>query len=306
MVSKLRLWWQQTRKSLVVIWLIVALVVIILLILEIRSYGTGFAGKTLWDWLQLLIIPVVLAAGGYLFTFTMSRNERKAADRHNQTEREIALDNQRGTTLQEYINAMSELLLHEKLRESQPEDEVRKIARVRTLTTLPLLDIYRKRSVIQFLHESGLIEEGKSIIDLSGADFTKADLSALDLTNANISGTSLIGANLIGAHLAGANLSEATLLGANLTAADLTGANLKNASISTNFFDVGNTSLYEANLTNANLTDARLSGANLRYANLIGADLSGADLRESKVTQEQLDKAKSLKGAIMPDRSIHP
>jgi ABC-type dipeptide/oligopeptide/nickel transport system permease component len=66
---------------------------------------TGFTGatesyKTLYDWLQLLIIPVVLALGGYLFTFTISRNERKAADRHNQTEREIAQDNQRETALE--------------------------------------------------------------------------------------------------------------------------------------------------------------------------------------------------------------
>ncbi len=127
-------------------------VAIALIFVEVRVYGTGFTGKTLWDWLQLLIIPAVLAIGGYLFTFTISRNERKAADTHNQTEREIAQDNQREAALQEYIDKMSELLLHEKLRESQPGDEVRKIARVRTLTVLPRLDGERKRSVLQFLH----------------------------------------------------------------------------------------------------------------------------------------------------------
>src|SRR5215470_6502054 len=89
---------------------------------------TGLSKKTLWDWLQLLIIPAVIALGGYLFTFTTSRNERDAADRHNQTEREIAQDNQREAALQEYIDKMSELLLHEKLGQSQPEDKVRKIA----------------------------------------------------------------------------------------------------------------------------------------------------------------------------------
>lgn len=55
----------------------------------------------------------MLAAGGYLFTFTISRNERKAADRRNQTEREIAQDNQREAAVQEYIDKISELLLHE-------------------------------------------------------------------------------------------------------------------------------------------------------------------------------------------------
>src|SRR5690348_4729992 len=137
MVAGLRSWWQKTRKPIDVLGFIIVLVVAAALIfVEVRVYGTGFKGKTLWDWLQLLIIPVVLALGGYLFTYTISRNERKAADRHNQTEREIAQDNQREAVLQEYIDKMSELLLHEKLRESQPKDEVRNIARVRTLTTL--------------------------------------------------------------------------------------------------------------------------------------------------------------------------
>jgi uncharacterized protein YjbI with pentapeptide repeats len=39
---------------------------------------------------------------------------------------------------------------------------------------------------------------------------------------------------------------------------------------------------------------------------LCGANLSGADLTDAKVTPEQLDKAKSLKGATMPDGSIRP
>jgi uncharacterized protein YjbI with pentapeptide repeats len=39
-------------------------------------------------------------------------------------------------------------------------------------------------------------------------------------------------------------------------------------------------------------------------ANLSDADLSRANLKGAKVTDEQL--AKSLKGATMPDGSIHP
>jgi hypothetical protein len=109
---------------------------------------TGFLNKSLWDWMQLLIIPLVLTIGGYLFSFTISRNERKAAEQHNQTEREIAQDNQQEVVLQEYIDKMSELLLHEKLRESRSEDEVRTVARVRTLTTLHRLDEVRKGSVL--------------------------------------------------------------------------------------------------------------------------------------------------------------
>ena len=73
----------KARLRLILVVAIILVVVIALIIVEIRLYGTGFAGKTLWDWLQLLIIPLVIAAGGYLFTFSISKNERKAADRHN-------------------------------------------------------------------------------------------------------------------------------------------------------------------------------------------------------------------------------
>src|SRR5437016_1736187 len=66
--------------------------------------------KTLWDWLQLLIIPAVLAVAGYFINLTISRgeqaaieqraqSEREAAEKRAQTEREIALDNQRAATL---------------------------------------------------------------------------------------------------------------------------------------------------------------------------------------------------------------
>src|SRR5260221_6807826 len=155
-------------------------------------------GKTLWDWLQLLIIPVVLAVGGYVINLTISRgeqeatrqraqSEREAADKRAETERKIASDNQREAALQAYINEMSELLLHENLRESSPEDEeVRKIARVRTLTVLRRLDAERKGSVLEFLHESGLIDKDKRIIDLTLADLSHADLSHVDLSAANL------------------------------------------------------------------------------------------------------------------------
>src|SRR5205823_1373323 len=88
-------WWLQTRKPLVVIGFIAAPVVVALIFLEVILYGTGFAGKSLWDWLQLLIIPLVLAIGGYSFNYATSR-----------TERDVTADNQREVALKEYMDKM--------------------------------------------------------------------------------------------------------------------------------------------------------------------------------------------------------
>lgn len=202
MTTRFRSWWQKVRKPLeifviiVVFIFMIALLVVIALAYTFNVNISGLRGKTLWDWLQLLIIPAVLAIGGYLFSFTTSRNEKKAADERNRTEREIAQDNQHETVLQEYIDKMSELLLHENLRESQSEDEVRTIARVRTLSVLHRLDILRKRNVLQFLHESKLIHGKNSIIDLDGAELSHADLKEAILHTANLSRANLSQADL--------------------------------------------------------------------------------------------------------------
>lgn len=141
-------------------------------------------------------------------------------------------DNQREAALQAYIDKMSELLLHEKLRDSVEEDEVRKIARVRTLTLLPRLDGVRKRSVLLFLYESGLIDKDKCIINLKGAELSSVDLYMIDLHTANLSG-----ANLEEAFLELADLSEADLDGANLELANLFGANLRGANLRSASFE---------------------------------------------------------------------
>src|SRR6266852_813835 len=277
------------------------------------NHGTATATqkplrKTLWDLLQLLIVPAVLTLFGLWFTRTQqlsdrehekhqqerdqesaniqynrdqqlaeqhAQTEREAAEKRTQTEYEVAKDNQRETALQGYIDKMSELLLHENLRESDPKEEVRKIARVRTLTVLPRLDSERKRRVLQFLYESGLIDKDKSIVDLHEADLQGAELED---------------ASLDGADLRRASLSIALLYRAFLDGAFLDGAFLREAD------------LREASLREAHLTSADLSGADLS-----GADLSGADLKGTTgFTIEELETtAKSLRGTTMPDGSKH-
>lgn len=251
---------------------------IVLIKLILIGYGfdwTGFngkdkSGKTLYDWLQLLIVPVVLAIGGYLFSLTLNRNERKASDKHNQTEREIAQDNQREAALQEYIDKMSELLLEKHLRKSQAEDEVRNIARVRTLTVLSRLDGDRKRSVVQFLYESGLIDKNNSVIDLEGADLRKVNLSYVKMSRINLSKS---------------KMEEAQMIYAVLSDANLTGTNLSKAD------------LYHTILLKADLSDAILKETDMTYVNL--KEVTGT-------TPVQLNFTKSLNFATMPDGSIRP
>ena len=286
--------------------------------------------KTLWDWLQLLgvlAIPVVVVLGVAWFT----TRQGQVSDAENK-------DNQREAALQAYIDNMLELLLAKNLRSSTEDEEVQKIARVRTLTVLRRLDAERKGSLLQFLQESGLIGKDKRVIhltganliganlsganlsgvylsraDLSGADLSKANLSGVVLSGADLSLANLIGANLSGVYLSGADLSGVYLSGAylflaNLSKANLSGASLYEANLSLANLGKANLSganLGKANLGGANLSEVVLNGANLNGANLSGADLSGANLSGALLTPEQLTATKLLQGVTMPDGSKH-
>ena len=293
MTVNLRSWWQQIKKHRVPILVAIILIVaVVLIIVEVRVYGTGFLGKTLWDWLQLLIVPLVLAVAALFFQQANTRTERQIAKERYEQDQQIALEKQQGDLLQAYLDRMSDLLLKEKLLPS-PSDEVRNVARVRTITVLTQLDSKRVGYVFSFLQEAGLMitQQDENVVNLHAANLRSVKWSQARLTKANLSAAILRSADLSGAWLTGANLHNANLRNANLSGAILNLANLTTAWLT------------GANLHNANLSDVCLWGADLREADLSGANLNGA----IGVNIEELEKqALSLKGATMPDGSIHP
>src|SRR6266699_3795436 len=52
--------------------------------------GSGFLKKTFWDWLQLLIIPVALAAAALYFNWANTRTERQIARERYEADQQIA------------------------------------------------------------------------------------------------------------------------------------------------------------------------------------------------------------------------
>jgi hypothetical protein len=186
--------------------------------------------KTLWDWLDLLIVPIVLALGGYFLNSSQTRATQAAAERRAQDD-----------ALQAYLDQMSAMLIPKKdqpsLSDEHPPDSLKAVARARTLTMLPRLKPDHKARVVQFLYESGLIAKGRPILDLRGANLIGANLNVADLSwavlrEANLSGANLSEADLSSANLSGVRLFDANLIGADLSGADLSGANLSGANLS--------------------------------------------------------------------------
>jgi len=223
------------------------------------------------------------------------------AQRDAEQKQEIEDQQRQETLIQTYFDDVGELLLNKEqpLREAQPTDDVSILAGAKTLSVLEELDPRRKKSVMHFLLDARLIQKDAPIIKLARADLSDIDLSGVNLGAADLSGANLSGANLSGANLSGAKLDTTYLSGANLSRVRLNGASL--LIVSLRDADLSGADLSGANLSGALLTSATLSDTKLNAADLSYTDLSGSH----SVTDEQLDKSKSLMKATMPDGSTH-
>jgi hypothetical protein len=179
--------------------------------------------RPFWDWLELLIIPAVLALGGYLF----SRAERKSG-------REIATNRTREELLQSYFDRMTDLLLKESLRTSEGDAPVKDLSRARTLAVVRQLDGVRKGILLRFLYGAKLIGSyvPHRLDEEFDWDFEPEDIdigAVISLEDADLSLANLQDIYLELADLRRTNLSRANFKGTKLRMADLMGANLTGA-----------------------------------------------------------------------------
>lgn len=301
------------------------------------STGIFYPAKKLWDWMELLLIPALLATLAFFFS-------------RAQSHREIALGllNKREQALQDYFSYMTQLLVNTDCQNEDNVESAQRLARVRTITLLEMLEGRQKGYVVMFLVEAGLVDRDSPLInleranlqslelepgdysmcnfhgvnlyganlawcnlthsDLGGSTIQRADLESIDLSSSNLDYTDLSGADLyesrfIKAHMIktrfnDANLEKSNLREAILRTAEMKGANLRRANLAGAY-------LQFADLRFANLQETDLSNADLKYANfygakLRGANLSGADLSNTDITKGQLRSAKSTENAILP------
>jgi cytochrome c-type biogenesis protein CcmH/NrfF len=63
-------------------------------------------GKTLWDWLQLLIVPVALSLITVAFAWQQDARQQRIEDQRAEAERELAVQRAQDEALQTYIDQM--------------------------------------------------------------------------------------------------------------------------------------------------------------------------------------------------------
>ncbi|MCY7286103.1 MAG: pentapeptide repeat-containing protein, partial [Cyanobacteria bacterium CAN_BIN43] len=202
---------------------------------EITVVTKNVSGKTLWDWLSVLGVPLSLALLGFWFQ-NLSNNQANL-------EKEIAESYQREDVLQGYFDRLASLLVDKNLlaiaiKQDTASEEERELLssavtmiRARTLSILRKFgeDGGRKTSVIQFLMEAKIIRNLN--LSLEGAYLVNADLSDADFRSDYSTLLFRESINLTYANFSNANLKRVIFSDADLRGAIFNNADLSNAEI---------------------------------------------------------------------------
>ncbi|MDX1691338.1 MAG: pentapeptide repeat-containing protein [Acidimicrobiia bacterium] len=216
----------------------VAAAVVVLAWAVRRRRWTGFEGKTLWDWMSLLAVPVLLAAGAGLINLGQNRLADARAEE---------------SAVQAYFGRISVLVLSD--GDTTATDA---IGSAQTAAVLRTVSGERAGRILLFLDEMDLL--ARYDVSYEGLDLRSAELKDVDLAGAEFEDADLAGADLEGANLAGADFEGANLSGADLKDAVLSGASFEDA-------ELGRALLDHADLRGADLREVRgLSAARLAEA----------------------------------------
>lgn len=219
-------------------WIGVFVLLLFGLVLVLLGYGeswTGFSSapikadhtskKLLWDWLDLLLVPLILVLGA----FFLENSRRKS-------ELDTEADNQRQVILDNYFEKVFHVVSETNESILEISQTNRYLIRSRTLSALRQLDGHRKAVVLQFLYELGLIGKDPVIV-LNGADFTNSYLDNCTLMSCELRGGDFSGSSIREANLRGADLCACNFTNVDFSKTDMTGSNLEQSIIVKAIFD---------------------------------------------------------------------
>ncbi|SHH92678.1 Pentapeptide repeat-containing protein [Flavobacterium sp. CF108] len=216
---------------------------------------SGAEPKKLWDWLDLLIVPLSIATIGWIYKeYEKSKDEKKD------------FENKQNETLDSYFRVISDLIIKSNLLDIHLNKESKIIARTRTIVAIENLNDERKGQVLQFLYESKLID--KDIIELIGANFRTSEVSGIVLKDTIIKGVYFCNSKFIRSYL-----DRSVFTACDFTNTDFTDSSMQNT-------DLSYTKLIRCKLVNIDLTTVDFEGA----------DLTDADLTNSVILKSQLEK----------------
>ena len=233
--------------------------------------------------LSLAALPTVVF-GIFTIVFTLQQDASARATRL-QDQKQADETNHR-IIFKEYIDGIKELLLDEHFQENMNKSLL--LARVQTLTVLRHLDGHRKRDVILFLYENGLLRhDHPPNVDLRGANlngmkFIRSSTEACDFRYLYLPGIYAESIAFDGCFLDEAVFDNASLVGARFDGCSLMQSNFVNTNLTRAQFHAN--LLYRANFTDASLVESSVDTGVFQQI-----DLTNTDLHRSHASDQVLN-----------------
>ena len=216
---------------------------------------SGFQKKSFWDWLQLLIVPLMLAFGAFYLNYASETRDKQIAEERKQQEllkdyfskmQTLIVETKKSKDSQPKIVETKKSVETTKSKDSQPNPdgapllpEFIPIAEALTFAVLDQLDGKRKGKVITYLADSKLItanikdQKSKPVIDLRKANLKEIVLEDVSLDGLSITKADMTEAKLTEVILTNSNLVSSKFINATLDTVDFSGSKLGNS----NFYD---------------------------------------------------------------------
>ncbi|CAF4018319.1 unnamed protein product [Rotaria magnacalcarata] len=230
-------------------------------------------------WCKIVIstlIPCILGIFTIIFTLQQQQLSKQQQDQQHWHQ----LDSQRQQSFTTYIDDISEYLTQSSGIDPVTNKTSLLYIRTKTLTVLRTLDVERKKYVVLFLYESGLIRDSR--LDLSGADLNYVQLiGPYILNNLTLPGVFWSNATFVNCHLKNAIFDRSVMNNAHFIRSTLESASLVEAALNNTDF-TGTTVIY------VNFTGALLIEANFLKAEVVqGITFTNSDLFGAHFTTEQ-------------------
>jgi uncharacterized protein YjbI with pentapeptide repeats len=290
--------WGWVKDNLITFLFLILLFTLILYIIISRYlFGftvwldfTGFSGKSLWEWLDLLGAPILIAFIAWRFEVSQTKREHFRISEENKISH--SLEDKKLDITKKQIrfsilnNALDEIYNIKATNDidilENAEGSIKDLARSKILSTILMLDSIRNRIFFDYLQST------KATIDFSESKLNFTKLVDCDLTKLNFSNSELRKALCRNTIIDGTDFRNAKLNGA-----DFLGAKGNNTNFSC------------AVIMGAEFGSSKLSHAKFIKAEIQGVSFERADLSFADFTDAIIDDDTDFKDAKFCQTKMH-
>lgn len=240
--------------------------------------------KTLWDWLQLLLVPIILILGGFWLNRSESRHSLEMQKSINDTNLSIEKERFEDGILNSYINDIAQMIINSdtaKLRTNR----IMAVYKIKTLTTLNRLNSERRNYLIQFLVDSKMLNYWDFL-----SDFKNIHVSGIFFNDVSFDDFKFIGSSI-----SSSRFFSCSIQSSKSSHSDFTSSMFNDMKI--NIFDISSSKFIQSSLvkvifSECKIKDSKFYGSKIQHSSLGNSTIESSDLSCSTISNTNFSDTK--------------